>query len=165
MKLKTITSGILVLVVGGVLLSNLLGTDFNPFMRTARQSLSEKVLAMVDRQELQLNRAKQTLVDSRQAIAEQAKQKARLEQIVAKFKDSVSESRQTALHEHQNLAAMQRQLIAGETMFTSVGNPISNRQLATQVEQSSRRLKSAKQREESMQGLLGTAEARLTKLT
>ena len=28
---------------------------------------------MVDRQELQLNRAKQTLVDSRQAIAEQAK--------------------------------------------------------------------------------------------
>lgn len=163
--MNKITIWALGLVVSASCVYGVLSKDFNPFLRTAKNDVKERILSLVNQRKLTLERARDAVTTAEQNIIDLNRQKVKLETMHNGLVGKLGETRSGARACKDELARLQSQLVAGGVVYASTGKAMSRGELGSTIDFQTRELKRIESREKSLNTLLDACSGQLDRLT
>lgn len=145
-------------------LAAVLGTNFLPWVMTARKSAAGQLLALVDQYELKLHQVNRKISDYEDAVVAQAKRRSRMQSMLNRL-DQGLEASQAAIRSHRGrLESLQTRLVSNGAVFTSTGQAMSSAAVQSAIDQNRRAIKLAEQRIDSLTKLRRPCDQQLAAL-
>lgn len=158
-------TGVLGLIFGLGSVYGVLNKDFNPFLRSAKSDMKDRILLLVNQRTLTLERAREAVSTAEQKTIDLNRQKARLESMRNGLVGKLDETHSGARSCKNELARLQSQLVAGGVVYASTGKAMSRGELGSTIDFQTRELKRIESREKSLSTLLDACSGQLDRLT
>jgi chromosome segregation ATPase len=165
MTLKKLATLALGLVCGLGSVYGVLNKDLNPFIRSAKSDMKDRILSLVNQRKLTLERAREAVSAAEHNIIDLHRQKTRLESMHGGLVGKVDETRLAARSCKSELARLQSQLVAGGVVYASTGKAMSRGELGSTIDFQTRELKRIEGREKSLSTLLDACSGQLDRIS
>ena len=151
-----------ILMVSGV--AWLLGSDFQPWVQTARKSAADQIMALVDSYELKVAQVQQKIKQYEESVVAQAKRRARFEKLLVRLDDGIDGADAVVSKNRSQLTSLHARLKDNKPVYASTGREMSSQQIEVTVETCKKEIKWAEQRKESLSTRRSSCSAQLDEL-